>query len=83
MCMNCINVDKDKKKIELIERFFCEKLYFDNCHSSRRHEQIQKAKEKARKQKRLAQRKKRIEAEAKNKVCNTLIKELVDDEFVN
>ena len=65
--MNYVDVQKDNNKIEKIEKFFTDKIYYDNCYRKRRHEQIIKAKTEARKEKRREQRKeKRAQLKKKN-----------------
>lgn len=68
--MNYANLQKDETKIEKIEKFFTDKIYYDNCYRVRRHKQIIEAKNKARKEKRIQQRKEKREQLKTNEQLN-------------
>ena len=79
--MNYVDVEKDEKKIEKIEKFFTDQVYYNNCYRKRRHEQIEKAKAEARKEKRREQSREKREQLAKDKASISLLKELVKDDY--
>ena len=79
--MNYVNVEKDEKKIEKIEKFFTDQVYYNNCYRKRRHKQIEEAKAEARKEKRREQRIEKRKQLAKDKVSISLLKELVKDDY--
>jgi len=79
--MKYVNVGSDDDKIEKIEKFFAEQVYFNKCYRERRHKQIIEAKTEARKEKRREQRQEKREQVAKDKVSISLLKELVKDDF--
>ncbi len=74
------NLEKDEKKIEKIEKFFADQIYYSDCYKKRRHDQIINAKTKARKEKRKEQKREKSIQQAKDKISISLIKELVSAE---
>lgn len=79
--MDYENLGKDDKKIDVLEKFFSDKIYYENCYRMRRHNQIIEAKTEARKEKRAKQRKEKREQAIKDNISVNLIKESVKDDI--
>ena len=78
--MNYVDVQKDDNKIEKIEKFFTDKIYYDNCYRKRRHDQIIKAKTDARKEKRREQRKEKRAQLKKDNASISNLNETTDND---